>query len=542
MTPRRFSGVVFFLAAMCAAISFAQIQTSISGTVTDSAGVGIRAARVTVRNVETGGTRVVDTGESGQYYAAGLGVGAHEVKVERDGFKAAVRGGINLQEAQQAVVNFKLEIGDVKESVTVTDDVPVVNTTTSSVSGVVGEREVKDLPLNGRSFDNLITLNPGTVNFSALKSANTSTSDGNTFSVDGRRTGENVFLMNGIEYGGASQLGITPGGVSGELLGIDAVREFNVLTDTYNAEYGKRAGAQISVVTQSGSNVLHGSVFEFLRNSALDARNFFDQASVPPFRRNQFGGALGGPIKKDKLFLFGNYEGFRQALALSSVSVVPDANARNGIIPNAAGVPTPVANVNPAMKPLFNLWPVANGPELLTNGLQSGDAFSFNNPNEHIHEDFGTARADYAISARDQLSIAYTIDTGNSLIPLADPLFASYTALSSQVASIQETHVFSPRILNTLNLGFSRADFNLESVPLQSFPSSDTFVTGGGPGGIVVNGGVTTTGIAGLTAAGPNNAAGSWNRRNLFSYNDAIAITRGIHQISMGVQIQRLRD
>ena len=125
-------------------------------------------------------------------------------------------------------------------------------------------------------------------------------------------------------------MAITPGGVSGELLGIDAVREFNVLTDTYGAEYGKRAGAQVSVVTQSGTNALHGTVFEFLRNSALDARNFFDQGAVPPFRRNQFGGALGGPLKKDKLFLFGNYEGFRQALALSSVSVVPDANGAPG--------------------------------------------------------------------------------------------------------------------------------------------------------------------------------------------------------------------
>ncbi len=542
MTPRRFSGGVFFLAAMFAAILLAQTTASISGTVTDPTGSGVGGAKVTVRNVETGATRVVETDESGNYDAAALGIGAQEVKVEKTGFKPVVRSGINLAVGENAVVKFKLEVGEVKDAVTVTADAPVVNNTTSSVSGVVDERQVKDLPLNGRSFDNLITLNPGSINFSALKSANTSTSDGNTFSVDGRRTGENVFLMNGIEYGGASQLGVTPGGVSGELLGIDAVREFNVQTDTYNAEYGKRAGAQVSVVTQSGSNALHGSVYEFLRNSALDARNFFDQASVPPFRRNQFGGSLGGPIKKDKLFLFGNYEGFRQALALSSVSVVPDANARNGIIPNSAGVPTQVTNVNPAMKPFFNLWPAPNGPELLSNGLQSGDAFSFNNPSSHIHEDFGTARADYAIRERDQLSVNYTIDMGNSVIPLADPLFASYTALSSQVASIQETHIFSPRILNTLNLGFSRAGFNLDSVPLQSFPTSDTFVTGGGPGGIVVNGGVTTTGIAGLTAAGPNNAAGSWNRRNLFSYNDAIEITHGIHQISAGVQIQRLRD
>jgi len=257
---------------------------------------------------------------------------------------------------QEAVVNLRLEVGDLIQQVTVTADAPVVNTTTAPVSGVVGERQVKDLPLNGRSFDNLITLNPGTINYSAMKSAQTSTSNGSTFAVAGRRTSENLFLLNGVEYTGTSQLAITPGGVSGQLLGIDAVREFNVLTDTYDAEYGKRAGAQVSVVTQSGANALHGSVFEFLRNSALDARNFFDQAAVPPFRRNQFGASAGGPLKKNRVFLFGNYEGFRQALAVSNVSVVPDENARQGLLPGTT--------VNPSMLKYMTFWPTPNGPEL----------------------------------------------------------------------------------------------------------------------------------------------------------------------------------
>ena len=222
-----------------------------------------------------------------------------------------------------------------------------MNTTTAPVSGLVGEDEVKDLPLNGRSFDNLITLNPGVINYSAMKTAGTSTSNGNTFSVEGRRPLENLFLLNGIEYTGSSQLAVTPGGVSGSLLGIDAVREINVLTDTYSAAYGKRAGAQVSIVTQSGSNALHGSIFEFLRNSGLDARNFFDVGSIPPFRRNQFGAAAGGPLKRNRAFLFGNYEGFRQRLGVSSVSAVPDSLARQGDLPNASGVEAPVANLNP---------------------------------------------------------------------------------------------------------------------------------------------------------------------------------------------------
>ena len=359
----------------------AQVSASLSGRINDVSGSPVDAATVTVKSLETGAVRVVTSDENGVFRARSLPLGPQEIRIEKQGFKSAVRTGINLAVGQEAVVNLQLEVGELAQQVTVFEEAPVVNTTTASVSGVVGSREVKDLPLNGRSFDNLITLNPGTISY-GLRSAGTSTSNGNTFTVAGRRPADNILLLNGIEYTGSSQLAITPGGVSGELLGIDAVREFNVLTDTYSAEYGKRAGAQVSVVTQSGTNALHGSVFEFLRNSALDARNFFDQGSVPPFRRNQFGGALGGPLKKDKLFLFGNYEGFRQSLAVSNVSVVPDAQARLGII---GGVK--VANLNPAMLKYMALWPDANGPS-----LGGGTALSYNNPRQSIHEDFGTVR------------------------------------------------------------------------------------------------------------------------------------------------------
>ena len=523
-------------------LAWTQVAASISGKVVDPSGRGVGGATVTVKSLETGAIRAVTTGETGDFIIVGLPLGRQEVKVEKTGFKAAVRTGINLEVGQQAVVNLKLEIGEFIQQVQVSEEAPVVNTTTASVAGIVDERQVKDLPLNGRSFDNLITLNPGAINYSAMKSANTSTSDGNTFTVAGRRPGDNLFLLNGIEYTGSSQLAVTPGGVSGELLGIDAVREFNVLTDTYGAEYGKRSGAQVNVVTQSGTNVLHGTIFEFLRNSALDARNFFDQAFVPPFRRNQFGGALGGPLKKDRLFLFGNYEGFRQSLAVSSVSIVPDAEARLGFLPNASGVETKVSKLNPAMLPYMSFWPHSNGAELLANGLPSGTALSYNNPKESIREDFGTLRADYILRVRDTLSAAYTIDDGNSLIPLADPLFASYTTLRMQVASLEETHVVSPSILNTFRAGFSRAGFNLDSSPLASFPSSLSFVEGEGPGGIVIGGGTTTTGLAAITSAGPNNAAGVWNRRNLFTYSDSVAITAGRHQISFGAWFQRLDD
>ncbi len=533
----------FLLMTLLPRATHAQVVTAaISGKVEDASGAGVAAATVTVTSLETGATRAVTSDDHGNFIVLSLPLGPQEVKAEKTGFRTQVRTGIKLEVGQEAVVNLRLEVGDFVQQVTVSEAIPVVNTTTASVSGLVGDRAVKELPLNGRSFDNLITLNPGTINYSSEKSLNTSTSNGNTFSVAGRRPSDNLFLFNGIEYTGASQLAVTPGGVSGELLGIDAIREFNVLTDTYPAEYGKRSGAQVMVVTQSGTNVLHGSLFEFLRNSALDARNFFDQGSAPPFRRNQFGGALGGPLKKNRLFAFGNYEGFRQALAVSNVSVVPDSQARQGSLPNAAGVYAPVANLNAKMLPYMSFWPVANGAELLANGISSGTALGYYNPKENIREDFGTLRTDYLLRERDSISAAYTIDDGNSLIPLADPLFGSTTTLRMQVASIEETHVFSPRMLNTFRFGFSRAAFSLGSTLLSTFPSSLDFVTGQGPGGIVVGGGATTTGLATITSAGPNNAAGVWNRRNLFTVTDGFQINKGRHQISFGIWLQRMQD
>ena len=526
--------LLFGISAVLSLPVQAQVTGAVSGTVVDGSGSAIAGAAITVTSLETAVQRRTVTDTSGNYSILSLPLGPTEVRAEKTGFQAVDRTGIRLELNQNAKVNFRLQVGEFVSQINVTEQAPVVNTTTQSVAGLVSENQVKDLPLNGRSFDNLITLNPGAINFT-LKSAGTSTSDGNTFSVEGRRPADNIFLLNGVEYTGSSQLGDTPGGASGELLGIDAVREFNILTDTYPAEYGKRAGAQISVVTQSGTNQLHGSLFEFIRNSDLDARNFFDRAFVPPFRRNQFGGALGGPVKKNKLFLFGNYEGFRQALAVSSVSEVPDQLTAQGL--------STVSKLNPAMLKYFALWPQANGPELLSNGVATGIALSYNNPRQSIREDFGTARGDYTVSERDTLTAAYTIDNGYNLSPASDPLFASGLILVSQVASFQETHVFSPNALNTARIGFSRAAFNFNAPQVTQFPTSLDFVTGpGGPGGIVIGGGVTTTGASAITSAGPNNAANVNNRRTLFTYQDDFQLVKGIHQFNLGVWFQPVRD
>src|ERR1035437_10164714 len=414
-----------FLAVLALALNprtgRAQVSAAIIGNVEDAADAAVSGATITVKSQETGATRIVITDDAGNFRVLSLPVGPQEVMAEKKGFKSVVRTGINLEVGKEAVVNLRLELGEFVQQVVIAGEAPVVNVTTASVSGMVGEREIKDLPLNGRSFDNLIALNPGTINYSAMKRANSSPSSGNAFSVAGRRTGENLFLLNGIEYTGSSQLAVTPGGVSGYLLGIDAIREFNVLTDTYSAEYGKRAGAQVSAVTQSGTNAFHGSIFEFLRNGAMDSPGPFDQGTVPAFKRNQFGASAGGPLKKDRLFVFGNYEGFRQSLNASSVSVVPDSQARLGSLPNACtGVYAPVASLNSTMLQYMSFWPQAYGPELNVPStgacanppasVPTGTAKAFYNPNSHIQEDFGTLRTDYNISNHDTFNGAYTID------------------------------------------------------------------------------------------------------------------------------------
>ncbi len=361
---------------------------TISGTVVDPLGAVVPRAVVVVRNEDTGGERRLTTDGSGAYAAPSIPVGTYTLSVSGEGFALQVRTGIALTVGQAVRLEILLHPGAVAEQVTVTDTPNTVNVSTQQTSGLVAERQVKDLPLNGRSYDQLITLNPATVNYTAQRSGSIGTSNssvGSMFAVSGRRPQDNLYLLNGVEYTGASLINVTPGGTSGQLLGVDAVREFNVVADTYSASYGKRQGAQISIVTASGTNATHGSAYEFLRNSFFDARNYFDQARISNFQRNNYGASLGGPVVRDRFFLFGNYEGYRQNLGITDVTLVPDSQARQGLLPDPTNPSGPRKNYGVAagVAPLLNLWPLQNGPELTdANGHDTGIAKSifFANP------------------------------------------------------------------------------------------------------------------------------------------------------------------
>src|SRR5580692_2494862 len=510
--------------------NFAQGEASIQGTVSDSSGGAVPAVTIRIKNLETGAERNLVTNEAGRYDAASLPVGRYDVRAEKAGFRSAEKTGISLLLGQRETVDLVLQIGDVRQTVQVESAPTVVAVTTEDDSGLVGERQVKELPLNGRSYDQLMTLNPGIVNYTSQRAGGIGTSNsvvGNMFSASGRRPQENLYLLNGVEFTSASEINNTPGGVSGQLLGVDAVREFSVVKDTYGAEYGKRPGAQINIATASGTNQFHGSAYEFLRNSALDARNFFDHGEIPGFRRNVFGGSVGGPIRKDKTFVFANYEGFRQSLGLSDLSLVPDNASR--------------ANVVASIQPLLALWPVANGPEILTSaGTPSGIAEAFSNPNQRIREDFGTARLDQNFTDRDSFAVVYTVDDSEAHSPTNNPITQVDIFLREQVVSLSETHIFSPSVVNKATLGFSRGAFYFNSGTSVNLPP---WVNNSQPvGAIVVGGGTTLNGASQITNGGTNAGSNLRAARNLFTESDQVTFSRGKHLFSFGGWLQQLQS
>jgi len=539
-------------AILCLALAnpvLGQVSAIVSGVITDPSGAAVPAAAVAAKNADTGAVRNTVTDVEGHYQFFSLPVGEYRISGTKSGFTEEVRTGIQLVVGQSASVNLSLRVGESSQQVTVNGDAPLVGVTTADISGLVGQQQIKDLPLNGRSYDELLTLNPGVVNFTWEKTGGIGVSNstvGNNFAVEGNRPQQNLFLLNGVEFTGAAENNMQPGGTSQQLLGVDAVREFNLLTDSYSAEYGKRPGAQVLIITQSGTNQLHGTLYEFLRNNALDAPNYFDPGSAPGFERNQFGGALGGPLKKNKTFLFGNYEGFRQHLHQTGVDLVPDSEARLGYLPcklvSPAPSPCPASGLAfVGVSPLINSWPTptAGAPDF------GGIAEAFNNPLQTIREDFGTARLDHIFSNTDTFNAVYTIDDSADFTPTSTNAFsADAERLREQVASIEETHVFSPTLLNTARIGYSRAAYFFTGEPTPGSPAASEpgFLAGLPLGAIVVGGSAASNPTAQLSLAGSNNGSNLDIARNLFTYEDRVSFTKGRHQVSVGAWFQRVRS
>jgi hypothetical protein len=504
---------------------------NISGTVSDPSGALIAKAHLLVRNEDTGTERSLTTNASGSFVASSVSAGIYSIVVDASGFAHYIRKDVVLTVGQTLNLNLELAVKG-SETVNVDDSQPLVNTSTEQTSGLVDAHQVKQLPLNGRSYDQLILLNPGTVNYTNQRSGGTGTSNssvGSMFSVSGRRPQDNLFLLNGIEYTGASLINNTPGGTSGQLLGIDGVREFNVVSDTYSAAYGKRDGAQISIVTTEGTNQVHGSAYEFLRNSYFDARNYFDGPRIPEFQRNDFGGSLGGPLRQNRLFLFANYEGYRQNLGESLVTLVPDATSR------AAAVAS--------VRPLLNLWPIANGPEVTNNGVATGIAQYIGTAPQHIREDFGTTRFDANLAINDTFNSVYTIDDSIATSPSANPYSYVDESLREQVLSAEEHHIFSPNLINVARVGFSRASFYFDGyVPAAQQALAPSVRPGVPSYAVVISGSTASNGASSITAAGANVGANNAITRNLYTFDDHAYYTIGKHTLAGGIWLQRLQS
>ena len=390
-------------------------SASVLGTVTDAAGALVPSATIQVKNVATGQVQQTPTSAQGRYTITDLPIGEYELQASAQGFQTTIHRGVTLTVGAQIVVDFSLAVGQSQQTITVEGQVSQVDTVSATVASYVEQKQITDLPLNGRNFTDLVALVPGVSAGSQVGNGGSNLLYGvqNNFSVSGARSEGQAYLLDNTDIQGFWNHG-SGSGVMGTTLGIEAIAEFAVLTNTYNAQFGGN-GAVVNTASKSGTNSFHGSAYEFFRNSALDARNFFDGSSVPPFRQNQFGASLGGPIKKDKLFFFVNDEELKRSLGQTVVALVPDANAHNGIV-NGVNV-----GVNPKTAPILALYPLPTAPAGPGVGtIREVDSQTGN-------ENYLLGRVDYTISAKDSLFVRYVRDFGDTILPfpwiaLAAPL------------------------------------------------------------------------------------------------------------------------
>ncbi len=495
---------------------------TLSGLITDLTGASIANAKVSIRNVGTGEAREVLSNGDGFYSAPNLLPGSYDVSAAADGFAKVVQRGITLTVGAQQSLNISLKPGKVSEVVDVMGTPPDVQTSTTAVSSTVDSRTVRELPLNGRDWTSLATLEPGvasipnqaTASFSANKG---NRGFGNQLTDSGHRPNENSYRLNGISINDYTNA--APGGATGLNLGVDAIQEFSVITTGYTAEYGRTSGAVINAITKSGSNQLHGTGFFFDRDSIFDARNYFDGPTIAPFRRIQFGGSAGGPIIKDRTFIFGSYEGFRQSQEASGTIHVPDAASR--------------ATAVAAIQPYLALWPVAPAGAPDAAGIQTFNA----NVATIANENYFITRLDHKISTNDSLTGSYFFDSGPQ--SQADPLANTVHQVFSrrQMGSFEETHIFSPQLVNTVRLGFSRALGKIND-PISGDAVAKDAALAIAPGAtappeIPVPGLTTAYGLGGF-----NRFTHAWNS---YQGADDAFMTKGTHSIKFGFMFEYMQ-
>jgi len=527
-TARHFVTLAW-LALLALSASWAQAQatsSTIEGVLRDSSGAVLSGVAVVAKHQDTGLIREVVSGANGRFVMPGLPLGRFEVRASLSGFKPAVKPGVPVVLGVAAVVNLVLEPGVRNEEVTVLAEGSKVQTGTGELSFLVGEQEIKDLPLNGRNYTDLAFLQPGVVAFNH-RDGGSVVAHGVGASINGLDPRSNVYMLDGTLLNDFTNG--PAGSAAGTTLGTETVREFRVETNSYSAEYGRNFGGQIIVATKSGGNEWRGSVFEYHRNDALDAPNYFDRGVKPDFQRNQFGGTLGGPLKKDKTFFFLGYEGLRENLGKNVFTVVPDENARRGFLPTTGSSLLRDVGVAPAVKPYLDSYPLPNGPSL--GGGLAEYRFPFD---QTVDQNFFQARIDHNLSAKNQMFIRYTRDVADQFLPTDFPQFPRTFLSKNQFLTGELRHVASGSTLHTVRLSMSNTRIG-QTVEANLSNPLPPFVTGR-----PVVGGIDIGGIPGRF--GPQTSGDLVIKQRVLGGEYAFTQSRGSHLIKAGALVEHYKS
>jgi len=569
--------LIWVIGLLCSAPLYAQVAgATLTGTITDAQGGAVANAKVSARNTATGITSETTTNGTGNYNLVNIKPAEYDVSVSATGFNTT-KTKVTLTVGAQQELSLSLKVGDTSTLVEVTGAAPVIETENATLAGNIQSAQIVELPLNGRDWASLATLEPGVVAVRPHESVDQPGGNlrglGAQMTIDGNRPTQNVYRLNGIIVNDYSNAG--PGNVLGASVGVDAIQEFTVLTANYSAEYGFTSGGVINAVTKSGTNQFHGSIYEFLRNAALDSSNYIDGPHKGAFTRNQFGGSGGGPIKKNKIFVFGDYEGLRQRKGIPGVAQVLTPNARLGIINDSNGNQiTPAQGIAAGTLTSTGGCPFANSTNLapgqaslcvdnfvesFTNALDPLPTCNVTNPSclvgpdnnsalytfsgaQAVTDNYVTLRGDVKLSDKDSVNSSWYWDHSSWAKP--DPLNLSTSGyiIPNQAISVEENHVFSSSMVNSIRLGYTQSIVRnpgiaalLPSLVDTQFGMTSSLAApgispqGGGGGG-----------IGGLTSFGGFSKAGGFSDWvHYIEVLDDVSRTFGKHTVKFGFQFLR---
>jgi len=533
------------LATLISVAASAQSQlATLSGAITDPSGAVVPGVSVTIVSRGTGLKRTALTDTGGEFRFVGLPIGSYSLRIAKPGFRSQLREGVELNSAAEVVINSQLAIGDLSQETTVNASAAAIDSTTFTVAGLVPARSLADLPLDNRDLSSAVLLEPGVAPNPSSAPSLLSSGKSAEVAINGIRPNMTNILIDGMDATDPVW-GYSPAGASGFFLGLNELQEVRILTQTFNAEYGGHGGSVIDMVTKSGTNQFHGSLWELHRDASLDAKNYFDLPAnpIPPFVRNQFGAGIGGPLKRDRTFFFVNYEGFREVQASTAIATVPDALAHQGLLPSPAN-PSACSNttpsgcvaipMNPLIQPFLNLLPPSNGPD---NGDGTGELITANKGN--TREDHGMVRIDHNFSNTHSLFARYTVDDSFALVPYVGtppgayaPGFPAIHRARNQYGTVQDRKTFGHEWINELRAGVNRT--NATTSIENTHPGLSISLVPGQPLGMIA--------VTGMSLIGnfPGFPLGDFS--TVYQVQDQVSRTIGPHTLKFGVDLRRIQN